>query len=245
MKSPNLDLSLVMPVYNEAHLIGESVRCLVAFAQELELSFELIVVNDGSNDGSGLALAGLQRKEPRLQVIELLVNEGKGSALQRGVLAAQGKVVATLDVDLSTNLEALPRALQAIAKGASMVIGNRRDPASEVQTRQPWLRALFGTLFNSMARLLVWPAIGDFTCGFKVYRLAAARELFESLNIARWVFDVELLAIARQRAIRVESIPVIWHHHSDTRVRLPGDALRALLDLLAVFGRRVGGAYRA
>lgn len=244
MREANLDLSLVVPVHNGAHLLEGTVQTLLDAAGQLRKSFELIVVDDGSTDGTGLCLKGLQRADPRVRGITLPRPEGRGAALQQGVLAAEGRVIATWDADLATGADALPRALGLIDRGAAIVIGDRRNGDSVVEPpRWPFTQAL-GDLFNLMARVLVWPAVGDFTCGFRAYRRDAARDLFESLDLSSAASDVELLALARQRALRVEGIPVCWSRRARALVWGRGERLRGFLDLLTVFGRRLAGSYR-
>lgn len=239
----NLELSLVIPVYNEAHVVQPTLEQLIPYLEQLGLEFEVVVVDDGSRDGTGLALAGIERKQPSLRVLTLDTNEGKGSALQRGVLAAEGKYIVTLDVDLSTQLEAIPRAIQSLADGTAVVFGDRHHGSTTITHRQAPLRERCGGLFNSLAHWLVWHQVRDFTCGFKAYRSEAAMLLYENLSIARWAYDVELFAVAKQHNLKVLGLPIHWHNHSDTRVRFPKDAFRALFDLLTVVVRQRTGAY--
>ena len=240
---PNLELSLVFPVYNEAHVLQQTLESVLSFASGLGPNFEIIVVDDGSTDGTGLVLAGLERKHPQLRGISLHRNEGKGAALQRGVLEAKGQKIVTLDVDLSTDLEAIPRALMGLEEGYAVVFGDRHHPQSRIARRQSRFREQAGRLFNGAAKRLVWNQVRDYTCGFKAYRREAAKQLFENLCIARWAFDVELFAIAKARCMKVHGIPVRWGNHADTKVRLPQDALRALADLLNIVVRARLGNY--
>jgi hypothetical protein len=160
------------------------------------------------------------------------------------VLDAHGRNIVTLDVDLSTDIEAIPRALRALADGYAVVFGDRHHPESSITRRQPPMRERGGAIFNRIAHQLVWKEIRDFTCGFKGYRREAARLLFEQLSVARWAYDVELFAIAKQEDLKVQGLSVLWHNHSDTRVKFPRDGVRALYDLLLVVLRQRSGGYR-
>lgn len=242
MSSP--ELSLILPVFNEARVLPSTLRQLLHELDGLGLGFEILAVDDGSTDGTRALLNSLARDDARLRVLSNPSNEGKGSALRRGAAAATGRVILTLDADLSTDLEALPRALAQVEAGAAVVIGDRRHPDSRILVRQPWLRERGGAIFNGLARVLIGGGVRDYTCGFKAYRRDAANELFAELETARWAHDAELLAVAHARGMRVSSLPVNWSHNADTKVRLPRDGFGALRDLLRVAVRRRLGRYK-
>jgi dolichyl-phosphate beta-glucosyltransferase len=232
MSSPQL--SLVVPIYNEARLIPSTVQALLDVMNSMQMEFEIVVVDDGSSDDSAALLDAQAKVHPPLRVLTNPINEGKGSALRKGVLAARGSWIVTLDADLSTDLEALPRALAKLEAGTPVVIGDRRHPQSSIPRRQSRFRERCGGLFNALARLCISRQISDYTCGFKAYQRHAALDTFEALETTRWAYDVELLACAQYRDFQVASLPVTWRHDSDTRVRLPADAIAALFDLLRI-----------
>jgi len=240
---PVPDLSLVVPVFDEAAVLRESVARLLHSLEELNLSFEVVLSDDGSKDGSRELVIALAHGDPRLRAVTSKVNEGKGAALQRGVHAAAGRWVATCDADLSTELGVLPTALRELERGAAVVVGDRRHANSRIARRQPWLRERLGACFGALARLAIGSDLRDFTCGFKAYRRDAAQEIFGALETPRWAFDVEVVAIAKALGMRVESVPVTWRHRPDTRVRLPGDGVSAFFDLLRIGWRSRVGAY--
>ena len=236
------DLSIVVPIYDEGHSLRTTLTRLSASLEELGLAYEIVGVDDGSRDDSGEQLIALAHADPRLVALRNPRNEGKGAAVQKGVLAARGQWIATFDADLSTDPEVLPRALAALRSGAALVLGDRRLRGSRIDARQPMLREAMGRVFSLLARLLVAGAPRDATCGFKAYRRDAAREVFAEIETAGWAFDVEVIAIARRRGLPIERVPVRWSHRSETRVRLPRDGLRALLDLLRIaWTQRTGG----
>jgi dolichyl-phosphate beta-glucosyltransferase len=237
------DLSIVLPIYDEGATLRSTLRKLVSELEGAGHDFEIIGVDDGSRDDSGEILIALAHGDGRLRALRSSVNEGKGAALQKGVLAARGRWIATFDADLSTDLEVLPRALAELRRGAALVFGDRRHPDSRILVRQPLLREALGRVFSLLARLLVVGSIRDSTCGFKAFRRDAARELFGELETARWAFDVEVLALARRRGLHMVPLPVRWSHRAQTRVRFPGDALRALVDLLRIAWLYRSGGY--
>jgi dolichyl-phosphate beta-glucosyltransferase len=239
------ELSIVVPIYDEARGLRATLSRLSSELDSLDLTYEIIGVDDGSRDDSGDQLIALAHSNPRLIAMRNPHNEGKGSAVQLGILAARGDWIATFDADLSTDPAVLPRALAALGNGAALVIGNRRLPESRVLVRQPVLRESLGRVFSILARVLVSGAPVDATCGFKAYRRDAAREVFGELETPGWAFDLEVIAIARQRDLPIEGVPVTWSHRRQTRVRLPGDGLRALLDLLRIAWNQRRGGYDA
>lgn len=236
---PNPDLSLVLPIYNEGKTLSEALDRAIARLEELGLDFELLCVDDGSTDSSTNIAVARTHRDGRVRSLRSERNLGKGAAVQRGVQAARGRWVATLDADLSTDLEILPFALRELEGGASIAIGDRRRSDSCIRERQPFVRELLGRVFSALARILVPASVTDFTCGFKAYRRDAAQQIFTDLETSRWAFDVEVIAIARSRGMRIAALPVTWTHRRDTRVRFPFDALRAFVDLL-----RIGWLYR-
>ncbi|MFT7667385.1 MAG: dolichyl-phosphate beta-glucosyltransferase [Planctomycetota bacterium] len=242
---PGPELSLILPFYNEGACLSESLQTLLATLARIQPEFELICVDDGSSDDSAEIATAIARNNPRIQSISTSKNLGKGAAIQRGIQVAEGRWIATIDADLSTDLEAvLPLALEKLQQGAALVIGNRRLPASTIKERQPFVREFLGRSFGLLAGLSVGGLISDYTCGFKAYRNDAARRIFTDLETARWAFDVELIAIARSLGLRIEQLPVIWAHRSDTRVRLPGDAFQAFVDVIRIGWNFRTGGYR-
>lgn len=233
------DFSLVLPIYNEGKTLSGALDHAIARLEEFQLDFEVLCVDDGSTDGSSDIAIARTHLDGRVRALRSSRNLGKGAAVQRGVQAARGRWVATLDADLSTDLAVLPEALRELEGGASLAIGDRRQAASRIHQRQPWMREFLGKAFSTLAKFLVPASVADFTCGFKAYRRDAALQIFNELETTRWAFDVEIIAIARSRGMRISSLPVEWSHRRETRVRFPFDALRALVDLL-----RIGWLYR-
>lgn len=239
------ELSLVVPIYDEGETIERVLARLTQALERTGLTFEILGVDDGSRDESARVLHGLARRDPRIVVLRNQKNEGKGSAVQKGVLAARGRWIATLDADLSTDLDALPRGLELLRGGAAVVLGDRHRPGAEVLVRQPRLRELCGRVFSILGRRLIAPSVSDFTCGFKAFRRDAARAIFSELETPGWAFDLEVVAVARSRGLSIAPLPVRWSHRADTRVRLPGDAWRALVDLVRIAIHFRQGLYRA
>jgi dolichyl-phosphate beta-glucosyltransferase len=234
-------LSVVLPAYNEVARIATCIEGARAYLEAQDYASELIVVSDGSTDGT--ARIAREAGGTRVRVIETTPNRGKGSAVRAGVLAAAGAHVLFSDVDLSTPLSEVGRFLARHAEGADVVFGSRALDASDVQVRQAWWRESMGRTFNRIARRIARVDMDDTQCGFKSFRRAAARAIFERTRIDRYAFDVEVLWIARALGLRVVELPVTWRNDPDSKVDPVRDSARMLLDLVAIRWHAAAGAY--
>jgi glycosyltransferase involved in cell wall biosynthesis len=237
-------LSIVLPVYDEGRTLEATFGALLPFLDGLGRTFEVVCVNDGSTDDSAAKLARAAERDPRVRVLDLSRNRGKGAAVRAGMLAARGDLALFMDADLSTPLEEIPRALGALESGYDVVLGNRRSPGSRITRRQPKLREFFGRGFTLLTRLALAPGVQDFTCGFKGFTREAARAVFERSTLNGWAFDAELVVIAQEQDLRLVQVPVLWRHEDDTKVRLVNAILVSLVDLARIFAMRLGGRYR-
>lgn len=233
-------LSVVIPLYDEAHCLAENVGQVIAGLTALaEPSWELILVDDGSRDATRALASELARQDDRLRLLYHDPNRGKGYAVRRGVLAARGAEILFLDADLSTpvtDVVLLRRALAA--EQAEVAIGSRATARSQLILRQPWPREALGRLGNLAIRTLT-PSLGDIRdtqCGFKLFRREAARRLFGASRIDGWGFDFEILALARAMGIRVVEVGVSWRHDPHSSVGA-GAYLRTFGELLRVRAR--------
>lgn len=228
------ELSLVLPLFDEEARVAGTLAELRAALARTGRDFEIVAVDDGSRDATAARLAAEAAGDARLRVLTFPRNRGKGAAVRAGVLAARGAYVVFLDADLSTDLEALPRLLERLESGADVVFGSRRVQGARVLARQPRGRELAGRVFSWLARRAADPHVRDFTCGFKGFRAAAARALFEPLATERWAFDAEIARRARRLALAREELAVRWTQRGASKVRVPSAALRSLVDLARV-----------
>jgi dolichyl-phosphate beta-glucosyltransferase len=238
----SVHLSVVLPAYDEADRIGKGVEQVLAYLGRQPFASELIVVSDGSGDAT--AAVAREAGHGRVQVIEYPHNRGKGFAVRTGVAAARGAHVLFSDADLSTPIEETDRFLVAHAEGFDVVFGSRSLPDSEVRVRQAWWRQSMGRTFNQVARRVARVAMSDTQCGFKSFRLDAARSIFGRARIDRYAFDVELLWIATRLGCRVRELPVRWTNDPQSKVRPVRDSVRMLVDLAAIRWHDARGAYR-
>jgi len=238
------DLSVVLPVFDEARVLEGTFVQLVPHLEELGKSFEVVCVDDGSSDGSWEILQRLAAADERVRVERLPENQGKGAAGRKGMLAAEGELVVFMDADLSTPLDEMVGFLGALESGYDVVIGNRRAPGSEITRHQPWVRETLGRGFTVLTRLLLAPGVHDFTCGFKGFRRDAARRIFARSSLNGWAFDAELVVIAHALGLKLAQVPVAWHDEEGTKVRILQAVLGSLRELIVIGWKRMKGDYR-
>jgi dolichyl-phosphate beta-glucosyltransferase len=223
------ELSVVIPAYNEMHRLGRSLERILEYLEHRDLDYEVVVVDDGSEDGTSRVAKGFLGR--KVWLLELTTNRGKGAALRHGVVATRGRRVLLCDADLSTPIEELER-LEPHLDRAQLVLGSRAVEGARVETRQPLYRELMGKTFNLMVRMLGFGRFRDTQCGFKLLDGEVARELFPELTVDRFAYDVELLVDAQRRGYEVVEIGVEWHDSPTSRVRPLRDSWHMLVDLL-------------
>lgn len=239
-------LSIIIPAYNEASRLPHFLRRTVAVLNQRGLSYEIIVVDDGSSDRTAQAVEQLAQQHPQLRLIQLSNNRGKGAAVRRGMQAASGTVQLFADADGATPIEELTRLQSAVAAGSDLAIGSRalaaRHPHFTVQAR--WHRSLLGAFFNAIVRRLGLRDIADTQCGFKLFRRSVAQDLFSVTCVDGYAFDLELLYIARRRGYRIAEVPINWTDQPGSKVRLWRDGFIMVRELLAIRKREAKGHYR-
>lgn len=228
-----------MPVYNEDQRLPILFDALtVDPGQESPLAglelVELLVVDDGSTDDTQAALGARASVDPRLRIVRLERNRGKGAAVRAGVLAARGEYVLVTDVDLATPLTELDKLVDAIRAGNDLAIGSRGLPTSQIAVHQPLHREWMGKTFNVLLRLATGLPYRDTQCGFKLFRLDRTRVLFEIQQIEGFAFDAELCLNASRLGLAVAEVPVVWRDNRDTRVRIVHSSARMMLDLIRI-----------
>jgi len=257
MPSP-ASLAVVLPAYNEAARIGPALDELLGYLRrreadqpmagrdgglgpgELPPEIELIVVDDGSTDGTAdLVRARPEAGPARLPGVSLRVftvpHGGKGAAVRAGMLAASADLIVFADADLATPPDQLPLMVDALAT-ADVALGSRIQPdGRDMRASQPRYRRLIGRAFHGLASWWVVGKVKDTQCGFKGFTRAAARDLFARQLITSIVFDVELIYLARRRGYRIAIVPVRWEDRRGSRMKARlGLALRVAWDLFRI-----------
>ncbi len=229
----NIFLSVIMPAYNEEKRIGPSLSSVVEYLKTQDYVWEVIVADDGSQDGT-VQVARQQLEGYPHRILTVHKNGGKGSAVKRGMLAAGGKYRLFTDADLSTPIEETARFLKELESGNDVVIGSRALSSSNVVVHQNFLRETMGRIFNVCARLLAFRDIQDSQCGFKAFSARAAEKLFSLQKLPGFSFDVEIVFLAQRCGYRLLEIPVTWRNSEQSRVRLLSDPLLMFWDLLKI-----------
>ena len=240
-------LSVVIPTFNKETRIAATLDAVASYLAGKPFASEIVVVDDGSTDGTADAARRTLAGRARAKVLSRGFNLGKGASVREGVLAAAGEIVLFADDDLSTPMGALDRTLAALEAGADVVIGSRAHPDSAITVRQRRPRELMGKAFNLLVRLFVLRGYRDTQCGFKAFRRGAAREIFSRLRTAGFGFDVEVLVLCRELGYRVAEVPVTWCDARPSRLRLFRGSWGMLKDLWRIRrgarrGRKRGGA---
>jgi glycosyltransferase involved in cell wall biosynthesis len=231
--------SVVIPCFNEAERIGETLRLTLDYLAANAPASELIVVNDGSTDATG-AIARERLKDVRIEtrLLENFPNRGKGAAVRSGLLAARKPIGLFFDADLSTPLGETPKVIEPIAKGeVDIAFGSRALDRGLIGIHQPWRREQAGRAFNLLVRFATGLPFWDTQCGFKAFRLDVCRPILEAARLDGFAFDVELLYLARHVGLRVREIPVRWNHAEGSKVQFFKDSLRMLREVIALRAR--------
>jgi dolichyl-phosphate beta-glucosyltransferase len=210
-----VSLSIVVPAYNEAARLEQSLPLILGYLNRTDPAAELIVVDDGSDDDtvnvSKRAFARAGKIDAR--VVTYQPNRGKGHAVRCGLIASQGKIALFSDADLSTPITETPKLIEPIEEGEyDVTFGSRALDRRLIGVHQPWRREQGGRVFNLIVRLATGLPFWDTQCGFKAFRMSACRPIIEAANIDRFGFDVELLYVASIAGLRLKEIAVRWDH---------------------------------
>ena len=183
--------SLIIPAYNEEKIIEVTLNSVLQFLEGKEYSWEVLVVDDGSQDMTSQIVEKYEKKG--VQLIRLLKNRGKGAALRSGFLAAKGDYIIYTDADLSVSAMNIDKFLQILEKESDVAIGSRRIKGAQIEVHQPWIRETMGRFFTFLSKIVLWMNLADFTCGFKGFKAEAAQKIFSHAVIDRWAYDSEIL----------------------------------------------------
>ena len=224
--------SLIIPAYNEQGRIVSTLRTVDAYMSAQGGSYEIIVVDDGSTDGTLDIVKDLAAETGSIRVVSYEKNSGKGYAVRQGVFAARGDYIAFSDADLSAPIDELPKLFDAIKNGFDVAIGSRAVNRSLLGVHQPWYRELGGRGLNLIIQALAVPGIKDTQCGFKLFRGDVAREIFSKCFLDGWGFDVETLYLARRLGHTVAEIPVRWSHAAGSKIHPFSAGVRVIEDLI-------------
>jgi glycosyltransferase involved in cell wall biosynthesis len=228
-------LSIVIPAYNEERRLPQTLRRVLDWLAKGNFRFrELIVVDDGSRDGTVRLVEEFAQTNPTLRLVRNPGNRGKGYAVRNGMLEAKGDWILYSDADLSTPIEEIEKLCRAAnEQNAGVAIGSRAVDRSLVEVHQPALRELSGRCFNLVMRAVTGLPFRDTQCGFKFFRADAAQKIFSRQKQEGFSFDVEDLLIAKKLGIRAVEVPVRWANVEGTKVRL-SQGVMSFVDLVKI-----------
>jgi dolichyl-phosphate beta-glucosyltransferase len=220
VKTPRSDdpfLSVIIPAYNEAARIGQTLESVIAYLETQPWAFEIIVSADGT-DGTRQRAETFAHSDPRVRVIGSDARGGKGRGVRNGMLAARGKYVGFIDADYKTPIEEFEKLLPWLRRGFSVVIGSRRAKGTRISRRQPLYRRIGSRAFAFVMGWIVGlRGVRDTQCGFKFFSADAARRIFSMQRIDGYMFDVEVLRLAGLLGYRIKEVGVRWQDDGDSR----------------------------
>jgi dolichyl-phosphate beta-glucosyltransferase len=232
-----IDLSIVVPAYDEQDRLGDSVRKILGYLTTEKLAGELIVVDDGSSDNTAKIAeeAGAEFPGAEVNVIRYEQNRGKGYAVKTGLLAARGDVALFSDADLSTPIEEMHKLIDPIRSGEfDVTFGSRALDRSLISTHQPWVREQGGRVVNLIIKTMSGLRFLDTQCGFKAFNMEKFRPLLDVMQIDRFGFDVEFLFVANYHKLRLKEIPVRWANVEGSKVSVVRDTRRMFGELAQI-----------
>ena len=241
-------ISVIIPAFNEAIRLGNTLRAVVDYLRESSPESEVIVVDDGSSDNT----ADLAREsfkdagDLRTSVISYKSNLGKGRAVRLGLLAARCDVALFSDADLSTPITEAPKLVEPIVAGQyDVTFGSRALDRKLIGVHQSWRREQGGRIFNLAVRLGTGLPFWDTQCGFKAFRMSVCRPLVEAATIDRFGFDVELLYLTFRAGLNLKEIAVRWDHNEGSKISLASDSIRMLGEVGLIRRQARRGVYDA
>lgn len=239
-----ISLSVIIPTYNADAFIGgvlERLRTWLLSHEEIEL----IVVDDGSTDTTLSILRGLETKIPRLRIISIPSNKGKGFALRSGFAEAVGEYLAFTDADLPYGLSVFERMLEAMKKDSDLCLlyGSRSHELSKEEKGYGTIRRFGRNFFSNVIRFIAVPDVEDTQCGIKMLNRPLALEAIKVSKINRFAFDIELFMITKAHMWRYNSFPVELNHRKESSVRLVRDTIVMLRDVVSISRRHKRGDY--
>jgi len=235
-------LSLILPLYNESQRFPEQFR-QIKILHDQNPKWEIIFINDGSNDQTQELVKAQIASSSRMKLISYLRNQGKGYAIKKGVKEAKNELILFTDIDFSTPISELELFIPFIEKNADIVIGTRKVSGATITSHQPGFREWLGKRFTQLSNLILGLDMSDFTCGFKLFKKAAAKKIFAKSIIKRWGFDCEVLYLASKYSYKVVEVPVIWQNDPRTKVNLAKDIARSFWDLITIRWKDITGKY--
>lgn len=236
-------LSVIIPAYNEERRIQNTLLAVDKYLSVQQYEYEIIVVVDGATDRTAEIINKYLQLIDNLHLINNEKNKGKGAVVAQGMLAAKGAIRVFMDADNSTSIDHIERFFQFFKDGFDVVIGSRRIRGAKIAVHQSFVKELAGRLGNLWIRIFGVGGIKDTQCGFKSFTEHAAEDIFKRVTIARWSFDIEILAIAKLLKYKIKEAPVVWINDTQSHVRASA-YFQVLLETLKIRWNIIRGKYK-
>ncbi len=238
-----VDVSVIIPAYNEEQRLPQTLLSVTEYLKGREGSFEVLVVDDGSQDGTAKVVTQFEKLSDSVRLLGYPNNRGKGFAVKFGMLNARGALMIYNDADGASPIEEMARLEAAIADGAQVAIGSRAMYSRETKVATVWYRKCMGRVFNGLVNVLLLPGIADTQCGFKMFERSVGRRIFSKQKEEGFAFDVEILFLARKYGCKIAEVPINWTNIPGSKVRLVHDSMGMFLDIVKIRLRDVLGGY--
>lgn len=222
-------LSIIIPAYNEEKRLVPTLNAVKQFLSTQAYEAEVIVVDDGSDDDTALMVSEI----PKVILLKLPFNQGKGAAVRAGMCHARGIYRLFMDADNATSIDQWPRLEKFFLEGCAVVVSSRYIAGANIVCKQPPVREWLGSVFRFLVRAVVPCGVHDSQNGFKAFTAEAAYALFSQLQTTGWAFDVEVLYKARQLGLPVKEVPIEWSHCQESKLSFVG-MVRMLYDLIRI-----------
>ena len=234
-------LSIIIPAYNEAHRLPVTLEKVLTFIQAQPYETEVLVVENGSDDETFRIAQDFASQHKEFWALHT-DQRGKGLAVQRGMLAANGQYRFMCDADLSMPVDEINRFLPPTLTDFDIAIASR-EAKGAVRYDEPSYRHIGGRLINAVIRAFALPGFNDTQCGFKCFREDVAIDLFQYQTKEGWSFDIEILYIARLHGYKIVEVPIPWYFNPDSKLSVFKDAIRMYLDILDIRRNAAAGLY--
>jgi dolichyl-phosphate beta-glucosyltransferase len=233
-------LSVIIPAHNEENRLPGTMEQVQRFLEGQPFTSEIIIVENGSADKTYEIAQEFAERHARVRVTRS--ERGKGAAVKRGMLEAQGEYRFMCDADLSMPVHEILKFIPPALEGSHIAIASR-EAKGAVRYNEPAYRHLGGRGINFLIQALILPGLNDTQCGFKCFRADVVDDIFKLQTLNGWSFDIELLYIARRRGYLVQEVPIDWYYHSDTKVSALRDAVQMVKDIFRIRANARRGLY--
>ncbi|MBI5797307.1 glycosyltransferase family 2 protein [Candidatus Woesearchaeota archaeon] len=237
-----MNISVVMPAYNEEKKIESSLEKLTAYLKGRYENYEILVINDGSKDKTSEIVEKF--KENKVRLIENTKNMGKGASVKIGMINAKYDPILFTDADLATPIEELEKFHNALNEGTDIAIASRALEQSHIAVSQPKYRQILGKTFPLLVKQLILNDFKDTQCGFKLFKKEAAMKIFPRQTLKRWAFDVEILFIAKELGYKIKELPVTWEDKGDSKLAPIRDSAKMFQEIVKIKRNALQGKYK-